>query len=171
MVATTINHASTPPIYYEKEEKAEIRSINELFPEYTSCSVSDFKNDIKNIIYGLYNDIQKNIVQYSTDINIFSGVAMSKYYKNKNEIKVLDHLYKFEYNFIYSITKEEDCIVAENEYFNIFGYGDTVEEAENDLFEYINNLWESYVDEDDENLDESAIALKEKLLSNIRKIY
>lgn len=171
MVDTTINHTSTPPIYYEKEEKVEIRSINELYPEYTNCSVRDFKNNLRDVIYRFYNDIQKNIIQYSTDINVFSGVAMPKYYKNKNEIKILDHLYKFEYNFIYSITKEDDCIIAENEYFNIFGYGDTIEEAENELFEYINYLWESYVEDSDENLDQSAIELKEKLISNIRKIY
>ena len=129
-------------------------------------------HDIRDVIYySLYNDMQKNIVQYSTNINVFSGVAMSKYYKNKNEIKILDHLYKFESNFIYSITKEDDCIIAENEYFNIFGYGDTIEKAENELFEYINDLWESYVEDSDENLDKSAIELKEKLISNIRKIY
>ena len=61
MVDTTINHTSTPPIYYEKEEKVEIRSINELYPEYTNCSVRDFKNNLRDVIYRFYNDIQKNI--------------------------------------------------------------------------------------------------------------
>ena len=35
----------------------------------------------------------------------------------------------------------------------------------------MNDLWECYAEEDDKNLDESAIKLKEKLLGNIRKIY
>ncbi len=171
MVATTINQANIPPIIYEDETKAEIRSIDKVFPEYTIGSVSEYKNNIKDILYSLYSNIKKSTILYSTDINILSGVAMSRYYKTKNEIEILGHLYKFESNFIYSITKEDEGIIAENEYFNIFGYGDTAEEAEQELYEYINDLWECYVEEDDENLDESAISLKEKLLKNIRKIY
>lgn len=170
MIATTVNPVNTPLIYYE-ENKSEIRSINEVFPEYTSYSVNDYKDNVKDVLYNLYSNVFKNIRPYSTDINILSGIAMSKYYKRISEVKVQDHLYKFESNFIYSITKEEECIVAENEFFNIFGYGDTIEEAEKELYSYINDLWECYVEDNDENLDESAIILKEKLLTNIRKVY
>ena len=171
MIATTITQSNTPPIYYEEQQKAEIRSINEIFPEYTSYGVSEYKNNIKDIIYSLYSNISKKTMPYSTNINMLSGVVMSKYYKRKNEIHVLDHLYKFDFNFIYSITREDNCIIAENEFFNIFGYGDSVEEAEQELYEYINDLWECYVEENDENLDDSAIELKHKLMNNIRKVY
>ena len=110
-------------------------------------------------------------IQKGTDTNILLGDFMSKYYINKNEIKIFNHLYKFTSDFMYSIVRNEDGFIAENEYFNIFGYGDTVEEAEKELYEYVNDLWECYAEEDDKNLDESAIKLKEKLLENIRKIY
>ena len=174
MVATTINQDTIPPIFYEDGIKAEIRSINDVFPEYTMDSVSGYKSNIKDILYSYYSNYSnfyKSIMLNNTNINMLSGVIMSKYYKAKSEIEILEHLYKFKSNFIYSITKEEEGFIAENEYFNIFGYGDTAEEAEKELYEYINDLWECYVEEDDENLDESAIKLKENLLENIRKIY
>ena len=134
-------------------------------------SVSKYKNNIRDILYSYYNNFCKSTMPNDTNISILSGVTMSKYYKVKSEIKVLEHLFKFKSSFIYSITKEKEGFIAENEYFNIFGYGDTAEEAEKELYEYIDDLWECYVEEDDENLDESAIKLKEKLLENIRKIY
>lgn len=171
MIATTINQANIPPIFYEDEIKAEIRSIKDVFPEYTMDSVSKYKNNIRDILYSYYNNFCKSTMPNDTNISILSGVTMSKYYKVKSEIKVLEHLFKFKSSFIYSITKEKEGFIAENEYFNIFGYGDTAEEAEKELYEYIDDLWECYVEEDDENLDESAIKLKEKLLENIRKIY
>ena len=174
MVATTINQDTIPPIFYEDEIKAEIRSIKDVFPEYTMDSVSGYKSNIKDILYSYYSNYSnfyKSIMLNNTNINMLSGVIMSKYYKAKSEIEILEHLYKFKSNFIYSITKEEEGFIAENEYFNIFGYGDTAEEAEKELYEYINDLWECYVEENDENLDESAIKLKENLLENIRKIY
>lgn len=171
MFATTINQNTMPPIFYEEEQKAEIRSINEVFPEYTMYSVSYYKNTFKDMLYNLYNYNQKDEIDNCTDTNILSGVDMSKYYKKITEIEILGHLYEFESNFIYSITEEDGSIIAENEYFNVFGYGDTIDEAEKELYEYINYLWEFYAEEDDENLDDSAIALKHKLIENIRKIY
>lgn len=170
MVATTVNNISIPPIYYEEEEKIDIRSISEIFPEYTSCNIGDFKNSLIDVIFNIYSRDNKNTVQYGTNFSFFSGIAMPKYYKSISEVKISDYLYKFEFNFIYSITKEEECIIAENEFFNIFGYGQTIEEAENELFEYINVLWEAYVEENDENLDQSAIVLKKKILKSIRKL-
>lgn len=173
MIATTINQTNIPPMYYEDEPNAEIRSINEVFPEYTIDSVSEYKNNIKDILFSLYTNFYRSATLYDTNlnINVLSGVNMSKYYKVKSEIRILDHLYVFKSNFIYSITKEDEGFIAENEYFNIFGYGETAEEAEKELYEYINDLWECYAEEDDENLDESAIILKGKLLESIRKIY
>ena len=173
MVSTTTNQEKVSPIFYQYEGKAEIRSIEDVYPEYTNYNNSAYLNSLLNILYNniIIIIINDSTIQKGTDTNILLGDFMSKYYINKNEIKIFNHLYKFTSDFMYSIIRDEDGFIAENEYFNIFGYGDTVEEAEKELYEYVNDLWECYAEEDDKNLDESAIKLKEKLLGNIRKIY
>ena len=172
MILTNLSQYNTSLFYYDEVKNAEIRSIDEVFPEYTSCSTSNkFNDNVKDIIYELINNVSIDKLPYSTNTDWVSGVAMQKYYKGIREVKLPDHLYKFDTVFIYSIKKEDECIIAENEFFNIFGYGNTVEDAEKELFEYINDLWECYVEENDENLDESAILLKQKLLNSIRKVY
>lgn len=171
MVSTTTNQEKISPIFYQDEREAEIRSIKDVYPEYTSYSGSAYLNNPLGILYNNYSNFNNSTIQEGIDTNILLGAFMSKYYINKKEIKIFNHLYKFTSDFMYSIIRDEDGFIAENEYFNIFGYGDTVEEAEKGLYEYVNDLWECYAEEDDKNLDESAIKLKEKLLENIRKIY
>lgn len=167
MLLDTMTKIETPPVFYEDEQKAEIRSINKLIPEYNTQYVNCYTSLLQ-----LYNKKNKNIKLYSINIDEFNlGVSMSKYYKNKNIIKILKHLYKCEKPFIYSIKKCENGVIAENEYLNIYGYGENAAEAEQELFKYVNDLWENYVEEDDKNLDKSAIVLKEKIKDSMRKIY
>lgn len=74
------------------------------------------------------------------------------------------------FKLIYTIKKLKNGFVAENKDFNIFGYGNTIEKAEKELFKYVNDIYECYAKEDDKNLDENAIKLKVKLLKHIIKI-
>ena len=81
MVATTINQDTIPPIFYDDGIKAEIRSINDVFPEYTIDSVSGYKSNIKDILYSYYSNYSnfyKSIMLNNTNINMLSGVIMSK---------------------------------------------------------------------------------------------
>ena len=166
MLATTQSQINIPPIIFCDDQKSEIRSINDIIPEYNNYCISN----CTDLLYNLYNKKVKSR-NSETNTNILYGIDMTKFYKTKNIIKISNHLYKFIDPFIYSIQKKEGEVITRNEYFNIFGYGETLEEAEEDLFEYVNELWESYVEEDDENLDDSAIKLKNNLLRTIRKIY
>ena len=43
-------------------------------------------------------------------------------------------------------------------------------EAENQLYESVDDLWNVYVEESDENLDDGAINLKKEIVNKIRKI-
>ena len=92
------------------------------------------------------------------------------YYYSKRQIEVNNNKYLFENEFIYLIKFEDDMYIAENSLFNIFGYGNTITEAENDLYENIDDLWDVYVEADDNNLDDGALLLKKNLMENIRKI-
>ncbi len=113
--------------------------------------------------------------KYTYDIGSMNtnsiGEDMQKiYYYTKERIEFIEKIYEFNSKFIYSIKKEDDVYVAENEFFGIFGYGDTIAEAEKELYQSVDDLWAVYVEEKDENLDEGALVLKKKIIDNIRKI-
>lgn len=167
MISTATIQSSPPPrVLWDYNEKAEIRSIETMFPEYNN-NVSNIKDHILRII--LENREIFNLKNSSID-NTIGDVMDTSYYITKNQIDILGHLYEFESGFIYSVREEDNMYIVENEFFNIFGYGETKEEAENELYIYINDLWEGYAEETEENLDNSGLILKNKLLNNIRKI-
>ena len=129
-------------------------------------------NDSKVIIDILNKMLQKKEEYKTSSMNNNAiGENMKKtYYYTKHKIEIFDSVYEFKYDFIYTIKFEEDVYIAESNLFNMFGYGDTIAEAENQLYELIDNLWIVYVEENDENLDSGALELKKEIIDNIRKI-
>ena len=101
---------------------------------------------------------------------------MNKYYEFRNtlsalqKIEISDSVYEFKCDFIYTIKLEDNVYIAENDLFNIFGYGETMAEAEKQLYKSIDDLWVIYVEENDENLDKGALELKKEIMNKIRRI-
>lgn len=169
MVAETATiQNNIPVIALDYIKKAEIRSIEEVFPEYNNSARLD-SNLINLIDSWLLNKKQLYINTAST--SDFPGETMFKpYYIKKQQIDINSNSYEFVSEFIYLIKLEDGMYIAENEFFEIFGYGETVEQAEEELFLCIDDLWNVYVEELDQNLDKSALLLKNKLLENVRKM-
>lgn len=126
-----------------------------------------------NFIIDILNKLLQKKEEYETSSmnNNAIGENMKKtYYYNKHRIEIFDNVYEFKCDLIYTVKYEDDVYIAENNLFNIFGYGETIAEAENQLYESINDLWDIYVEENDENLNDGALELKKQIMSNIRKI-
>ena len=100
---------------------------------------------------------------------IGDNMQQKKYWKEIEKLQCENHVYEFKKNFIYVIYLCNGIFVAENEYFDIYGYGDTIQEAEQDMARTLENLWNIYVLEEDTNLDDGAKELKQKLQENIIK--
>lgn len=126
-----------------------------------------------NFIIDILNKILQKKEEYKTSSmnNNSIGENMKKtYYYTKQKIEIFDSVYEFKCDFIYTIKYEDNVYIAENNLFNIFGYGETIAEAENQLYESIDDLWAVYVEENDENLNDGALELKKQIMDNIRKI-
>lgn len=171
MVAETATIQSDIPIIaLDYNQKAEIRSIEEVFPEYTNSASKVINSSIINLLNNWFSNKKEKDIK-TASISDFSGEMMFKpYYVKKQQVNINSNSYEFVSEFIYIIKLEDDMYIAENEFFEIFGYGETVEQAEQELFLCIEDLWNVYVEELDDNLDESALILKDKLLKNVRKM-
>jgi hypothetical protein len=90
--------------------------------------------------------------------------------KEKMKIKTNNSVYQFTTKLVYTIIKEEGTYVAKNDFFDIIGYGNSINEAEEDLFSSIDNIWNIYAIEKDENLDTNAKEYKRKILKYIEKL-
>ncbi|MFR3156033.1 MAG: hypothetical protein ACLTON_03665 [Christensenellales bacterium] len=151
--------------YYNKN-----MSIENSFIDNTTNTT---KINDSNIIIDILNKILQNKDEYKTSSmnNNSIGENMKKtYYYTKQRIEILDSIYEFKCDFIYTIKLDGNVYIAENDLFNIFGYGETMAEAENQLYESVDDLWNVYVEESDENLDDGAINLKKEIVNKIRKI-
>lgn len=151
--------------YYNKN-----MSIENSFIENTTNTT---KLNDSNFIIDILNKILQKKEEYKTGSmnNNSIGENMKKtYYYTKQKIEISDSVYEFKCDFIYTIKLEDNVYIAENDLFNIFGYGETMAEAEKQLYESVDDLWDVYVEENDENLDEGALELKKKIMSKIRKI-
>lgn len=166
MLDTTIS-LQRPVDYYlditERENRI-LKNYSIELPEDTYTTIGEKCNDLQSILERINRD--SNIENANTTC-IGDVMQQIKYCKEVNKIQYENHIYKFDVKFIYVIYLCDGIFVAENEYFNIFGYGDTMKEAENDMASTLEDLWNVYVLEDDNNLDDGAKELKQKLQKNI----
>lgn len=136
----------------------------------TANNLKMYKDTVKDLLYKLLNDMLKNA---HSSINTQTlGESMDKTYYTKNKIFYNDTTFVFNIEFIYEVYKDvsENLYIAQNEFFDICGYGDTINEAEQDLYNTLYELWEIYAEENDDNLDSKAKQIKEKLITNVRKL-
>ncbi len=106
-------------------------------------------NDVNNNIIGDYIMTNKEYVKSFTELY---DVAHDKKVKLSKKIDFI-------------ITSDEDGFYYTNQLYNIFVYGKTQTDAENNLFEELKFQYDSYVTENDNNLDSNAKKLKYNLLS------
>lgn len=165
MVQNTISLQRPVEYYYDitQKEKSIINNFCIELPKntYTTIGINnyDLQDTLKRINQLFHN---KN-----TNTTSIGEIVQQKYIKKLDKIQYNNHTYEFNFNFIYMIYLCDGIFVAENEYFNLIGYGDTIKEAEEDMYSTLEDLWNIYVLEDDKNLDNGAKQLKQKLQKNI----
>lgn len=141
---------------------------------YTKTNTANIINKYQTKLIDIICELLKNGESYehSSVNNKLLGEFMEKYYYTKRKIYYNNTTFEFNIDFFYEIYKDisEDLYIAQNEFFDIYGYGDTLFEAEQDLYNTLYELWEIYAEEDDNNLDNKAKAIKEKLITYIRKL-
>lgn len=89
---------------------------------------------------------------------------------NKKEFLILknnitNEMVKLKDKIVFQIEIDENGFYYSNAKYNIYAYGETQEEVENNLLEEFMIQYNSYALEKDENLDEKALVLKDNLLS------
>jgi hypothetical protein len=136
------------------------------FPK-SSYTTRGVNSDLQSVLERLYNNVSNTDSTNTTCIG--ESMQQIKYCKELKKIEYNNHIYEFNENFIYVIYLCDGIFVAENEYFNVYGYGDTVKDAEEDMACTLEDLWNIYVLEDDNNLDDGAKELKLKLQKNITR--
>ena len=167
--STTTTQTKIPAIIMDYNEKCEVRSIEDIFPEYTNSKAVKYNDIIIDVINKWITNLDRMETR-TTSLNDKLGEFMNlPYFVTKKNISTNGNIYEFLTDFIYVVKCENNMYIAENEFFNIFGYGETIEEAENELFSCIEDLWNVYVEEENENLDGNAIILKDKIINSIRK--
>lgn len=153
-------------------EENQNNSISPIHSEYTT--IGTIVNQKCDVIIDLIRNflINKFLTGKNSINNEGDTESMEKNYYTKKQIEYKNTVFEFKNDFMYYIYKDnsDDIYIAMNDFFDIVGYGDSLGEAEEDLYNTIYELWEIYVDEKDENLDNNAIILKKKLMDNIRKI-
>lgn len=166
MLDTTISLQRPVDYYFNITEREDniLKNYSIEFPKNSYTTIGVEYNNLQLILESINRT--SNIKNTNTTC-IGEVMQQRKYCKEINEIKYENHIYKFNTNFIYVIYLCDGIFVAENEYFNIFGYGDTIKEAENDMASTLEDLWNIYVLENDYNLDDGAKELKQKLQKNI----
>lgn len=164
-------------IIWDSEFDEDNMSIEKVFIENTTEVQSKLLRNKLNILIEFFREKYEykwsnmNNMSIDEDVNNMSiNDDMNKAYYTKKRIEINDNIYEFETFFMYLIRYEDNMFIAENEYFEILGYGNTISEAEKELYENIEDLWTIYAMESDENLDNGAIELKNKLLKSIRKM-
>lgn len=155
----------------DNNEKRNNYSMNLSKTEYTKTDTANIlKNDEERIIR-LFYKILTNYQESSINAR-FLGEDMEKIYYIKKKICYNNITFEFNIDFIYEIYKDisENLYIAQNEFFNICGYGDTAKEAEQDLYNTLYELWQVYAEENNDNLDDKAKKIKKKLITSVRKL-
>ena len=155
----------------DNNEKRNNYSMNLSKTEYTKTDTANIlKNDEERIIR-LFYKILTNYQESSINAR-FLGEYIEKIYYTKKKICYNNITFEFNIDFIYEIYKDisENLYIAQNEFFNICGYGDTAKEAEQDLYNTLYELWQVYAEENDDNLDNKAKKIKKKLITSVRKL-
>lgn len=136
----------------------------------TTNIIDKYEETIMDLLYKILRN--KETYKHSSINTEYIGENMQKYYYTKRSVSYNNITFEFQIDFIYEIYKDlsENLFIAQNEFFNICGYGDTINEAEQDLYNTLYELWKIYAEESDDKLDKKAKEIKQKLLTNIRKL-
>lgn len=130
-----------------KSKKIEINN-NKLFQVYVESS--DLKNiSARNIIYSA--ELDHATYPYNPDRILYAGIVFFFYDSINAEVTFVDNLYFISYQDL-----------------NIEVWGDSREEAEKAFDFTFYSLYLNYAQEDDKNLTDDAIQLKDKLTTMIR---
>lgn len=134
-----------------KSQYSQLGKYHIIFPK----EMSD-KNGNKNInsVYTL-NERIGELMEYD---NIISKQFLTLD-DNRNNKKI-----KLNSAIVFKIEVENCGFYYINEKYNIYAFGETQEEVENNLFDAFMDQYESYALEKDENLTEKSLILKDNLL-------
>lgn len=123
-----------------------------------------------------YDAILKKILHnnsYNKPSNVNNNIIGDYIMTDKEYVKSFTELYdvahdrkiKLSKKIDFVVTSDEDGFYYTNQLYNIFIYGKTQTDAENNLFEELKFQYDSYAIENDNNLDSNAKKLKYNLLS------
>lgn len=123
-----------------------------------------------------YNAILKKMLynnSYNKTSNVNNNIIGDYIMPDKEYVKSFTELYDVAHDKIIKLSKKIDFIITldedgfyyTNQLYNIFIYGKTQMDAENNLFEELKFQYDSYATENDNNLDSNARKLKYNLLS------
>lgn len=120
----------------------------------------------------IFKDIIINSTQNNSTVN--NNIIGEDYIMSKDKyVKSFFELFDTANNKIIKLSKKLDFIITSDEYgfyysnkqYNIYVYGENQVDAENCLYDELLFQYNSYVYEDDNNLDSGAMKLKYNLLS------
>ncbi|MBQ9607840.1 MAG: hypothetical protein IJV15_00175 [Lachnospiraceae bacterium] len=128
----------------------------------TINNVNNFRNHNKfEIVIPKNNDFRYNNIRGDLAMNYSNIIKKGfDYFEDSN-----GNIIKLNSKILFTIEIDENGFYYSNDKYNIYTFGETQKEAENNLYECFLVQFESYALEEDEKLDDKALLLKKDLLA------